>query len=174
MNIFDSIWVATVSKNTEERPLSVWMLSECWGCVCISGCVKLGVKSYCVKVQAADPGPVVTVAWSFVGGPSTVNLLHSPLTKGCFHLWLLGGGVCATESTMRGAGPCRPLWILSQAGRADDTGNSGDSFVIPVKCRDIFAPQWRNSLQDVQSCHDNHVIQQAGNVLELKACLSIL
>lgn len=40
-------------------------LHGCWSCVCISGCVKHGVKSYCVKVWAADPSPVVTVAWSF-------------------------------------------------------------------------------------------------------------
>lgn len=84
------------------------MLSGHRGCICISGCVKHGIKSHSVKVGAADPGPVVTVAWSFVGGPSTVNLLHSPHTKDCFHLWLLGGG-CATESTMKGAGPRRPL-----------------------------------------------------------------
>ena len=100
--------------------------------VCISGCVKPGVKSYCVKEGAADPGAVVTVPWSFVGRPSAVNLLHSPRTKNCFHLWVLGGG-CAAESTMKGAGPRRPLRILSQASRADDTGNSGDSFVIPAK-----------------------------------------
>lgn len=76
------------------------MLSDCRSCVCISGCVKRGVKSYCVKVGAADPGPVVTVAWSFVERPSTVNLLHSHHTKGHFHLWVPGGG-CATESTMK-------------------------------------------------------------------------
>lgn len=69
------------------------MLTDCRSCVCISGCVKHGVKSYCVKVGAADPGPVVTVAWPFVGRPSTVNLLYSPHTKDCLHLWLLGGGV---------------------------------------------------------------------------------
>lgn len=68
--------------------------SDCRSCVCISGCVKHGIKSYCVKEGAADPGPVVTVPWSFVGGPSAVNLLHSPRTKGCLHLWVLGGGVC--------------------------------------------------------------------------------
>lgn len=50
-------------------------------------------KSYCVEAGATDPGPVVTVAWSFVGRPSSVNLLHSPHTKDGFHLWLLGGGV---------------------------------------------------------------------------------
>lgn len=110
--------------------------------------MKHGVKSYCVNGGASDPGPVVTVAWPFVGRPSAVNLPHSPRTKGCFLLWFLGGG-CAAESTMKGAGPRRPLRILSQAGRADDTGNSGDSFVIPAKCKTIFASVRRKSLQDV-------------------------
>lgn len=43
-------------------------------------------KSYCVKVGAADPGPVVTLMGSFVGRPAIVNLLHSPQTKDAFHL----------------------------------------------------------------------------------------
>lgn len=121
------------------------MLIGCWSCVCISSCVKRSVKSHCVREGAADPGPVVTESCSFVGSPSAVNLLHSPNTKDCFLLWVLGGG-CTTESTMKGAGPRRPLWILSQAGRADDKGNSGDSFVIAAKCKPISALMQRNRI----------------------------
>lgn len=139
-------------------------LHRCWSCVCISGCVKHGVKSYCVCEQLI---PVLLWQWHgpFVGRPSTVNLLYTPHTKDCLHLWVLGGG-CATESTMKGAGPRRPLWILSQAGSADDTGNSGDSFVSHAKCKTISAFSAKE-LPLLSSCQDNHVIQQARKLLEL-------
>lgn len=107
-SILHIICVVIVHRSEDESSLT----ALCWGvgmlsggrrCVCISGCVKHSVKSHCVNVGADDPGPVVTVARPFVGRPSAVNLLHSPRTKDCLHLWLLGGG-CAAESTMKGAG----------------------------------------------------------------------
>lgn len=135
------------------------MLSDYRSCVCISGCVKQSVKSYCVKVGAADPGPVVTVVRSFVWRPCTVNLLHSPRTKGHFHLWVLGGG-CAT---MKGAGPSRPLWILSQPGRGDDTGNS---FVSPARWEIISAlVQMTDPWAVLSLCHVSHDINDAVFVL---------
>lgn len=141
------------------------MLGERRSCVCISGYVKCAVKSYGVKVGAADSGSVVTVPWSFVGRSSTVNLLHSPHTKDCLHLWLLGGGVCRWINNEERAGPRRPFWILSQAGRADDTGHSGDSFVIPAKCNNHFCFNTKEFPQDAISlCHKNHVIQKTGNL----------
>lgn len=87
------------------------MLCDCISCVCISGHVKYVLKSYGVKVGASDSDPVVTVPWSFVGRPSAVNLLHSPHTKDCLHLWLLGGGVCAADPTMKRAATSQTFFL---------------------------------------------------------------
>lgn len=142
------------------------MLGERRSCVCISGYVKYAVKSYGVKVGAADSGPVVTVAWSFVGRPSTVNLLHSTHTKDCLHLWLLGGGVCRWINNEERAGTSQ-TFLNSFSGRPCRWHRAFWGFLCyPCKVQNHFCFSTKEFPQDVISlCHKNHVIQKTGNLL---------
>lgn len=150
----DDITLTSFAETCISNIVLWWPLFCCWGsdprcCICISDYMNHSTKSYCVDAGATDPGPVVTVAWSFVGRPSSVNLLHSPHTKDGFHLWLLGGGVrhWINNEEIRELFIQGLFSIPSQAGHTDDTGNSGNSFVIPAKYKSIFASILGNSIK---------------------------